>query len=160
MIDLSTTAQEPHHHVRLNREFHSDLQWWALFAPRWNGSSFLLLALQALPDRIVYSDASGSWGYGACTGPLWFQDQWPASWSSANITAKELLPIVLAAAVWGPGWRGLAVEFQCDNQAVVSMVNSGRCHEPRVAHLLRGLALFTMEFGSMHGWCTSRGWIT
>ena len=99
MIDLSTSVREMHHHIRLNRAFRADLQWWALFAPRWNGSSFLLPALQAHPDITVYSDASGSWGYGAWTGPLWFQGQWPASWATANITVKELLPIVLAAAV-------------------------------------------------------------
>ena len=147
MIDLSTSVREMHHHIRLNRAFRADLQWWALFAPRWNGSSFLLPALQAHPDITVYSDASGSWGYGAWTGPLWFQGQWPASWATANITVKELLPIVLAAAVWGPGWCGKAVEFQCDNQAIVSTVNYGRTHEPKVAHFLRGLALFAMEFG-------------
>ena len=36
MIDLSTTARELHHHIRLNLGFQSDLEWWALFLSGWN----------------------------------------------------------------------------------------------------------------------------
>ena len=52
---------------------------------------------------VLISDASGSWGCGAfaCTGQ-WFQLKLPESWHDVHITVKELLPIVLAAAVWGP----------------------------------------------------------
>ena len=60
MIDLSATVPKLHHHLRLNREFRSDLQWWALFAPGWNGINLLFPALQAMPQVIVWSDASGS----------------------------------------------------------------------------------------------------
>ncbi len=31
MITLSTSAKEMHHHIRLNKGFRSDLQWWACF---------------------------------------------------------------------------------------------------------------------------------
>lgn len=31
----------------------------------------------------------------------WFQLQWPQDWCAIHITAKELVPIVLAAALWG-----------------------------------------------------------
>ena len=37
MICLFTKARELHHHIRLNRCFQSDLQWWAVFLPVWNG---------------------------------------------------------------------------------------------------------------------------
>ena len=71
-----------------------------------------------------------------------------------------MLRIVLAAAVWGQGWHRRAVVYQCDNQAVVTMVKSGRCHEPQVVHLLWGLALFAWTLASMRKQCTSQGWIT
>ena len=146
MIDLSTTAHELHHHLRLNREFRSDLQWWALFAPGWNGTGLLFPALQAMPQVIVWSDASGSWGFGACTSQAWFHGCWPESWAQVNITAKELLPIVLVAALWGPQWAGKAIEFQYDNQAVVGCIASWCSREPLVMHLVRGVALLTMQF--------------
>ena len=101
MMDLSTSVPELHYHIRLNREFRSDLQWWATFAPQWNGTCMLTPLLQESPHIIVHSDASGAQGFGAYSPNGWFQGKWPARWSSTNITAKELLPIVLAAGMWG-----------------------------------------------------------
>ena len=49
----------------------------------------------------LVSDASGSWGCGAFCGEDWFQLQWPESLQDYQITVKELIPIVLAAAVSG-----------------------------------------------------------
>ena len=99
-------------------------------------------------NTTIYSDASGSWGFVAWCQPRlrWFQGAWPLAWQSTNITAKELLPIVLAAAIWGPQWRGQAVHFcQCDNAAIVHTIASSRSTEPLVMQLLRGLHLFAME---------------
>ena len=61
----------------------------------------------------------------------------------ACIAAKELLPIVAAAAVWGAGWRGQRIQFNCDNMAVVSVLSSGYCKERFMAHMLR--CLFFLE---------------
>ena len=53
---------------------------------------------------------------------------------------KEMLPIVVAAAVWDPQWRGLAVSIKCDNTAVVATIKSGSCKEAHITHLRRCLA--------------------
>ena len=37
MIELSKVIKHPHHHIRLNTEFRTDLEWWILFLPSWNG---------------------------------------------------------------------------------------------------------------------------
>ena len=42
-----------------------------------------------------------------------------------SITWMELLPIVLASAVWGPAWRGQRIIVHCDNTGAVTIVNSG-----------------------------------
>ena len=104
-------------------------------------------AFAAGPDILVYSEASGSWGFGAGCQPShkWFQVSCLATWSSVNITGKELLPIVLAAATWGSLWSGQAVRFHCDNAAIVDTISSDKSTEPLVMQLLRGLHLFTME---------------
>ncbi len=61
---------------------------------------------------------------------------------------KELLPIVMATAVWGHLWRGKTVLFHCDNMAVVATLRSGSCREPQAMHLRRCLAFMeaTGEF--------------
>ena len=153
MIELAKAAKEDHHFLRLNKEFRSDLQWWRLFLPRWNGSSFLLNAYAATPDAYIYSDALGPWGYGAwCQCPCqWFQGSWPPAWATKNITIKELLPIVLVAALWGPQWQCQSIRIHCDNIAIVHAITAGKSTEPAVMHLLRGLHLFAM----VHGFCIS-----
>ena len=55
MIVLSSMASELHHHLRLNLDFRSDLQYWALFAPQWNSSSLLYTALRDMPQVTVWS---------------------------------------------------------------------------------------------------------
>ena len=73
----------------------------------------------------VTSDASGSWGCGAFSGTSWFKLQWPASYSDVHISAKELVPIVIAAVVWGDVWHGKNIRVWCDNVAAVSTINHG-----------------------------------
>lgn len=45
MIELSTVAKQLHHHISLNRGFKSDLEWWALFLPTWNGITMMYSVL-------------------------------------------------------------------------------------------------------------------
>ena len=59
MIELSTTAHELYHHIRLNRGFQSDLEWWALFLSEWNGVGMMVAAGRATPQVVLTSDASG-----------------------------------------------------------------------------------------------------
>ena len=144
MIDLSAVPRELDHWVRLNSAFHSDLQWWHLFLEDWNGTALCSSVVQQPPVSTITSDASGRWGCGAFTEVgEWFQFRWPASWADVHITAKELLPIVVACAVWGHKWRGVTVQCLCDNAAVVAIVRSGTSKDSLVMHLMRCLFFFT-----------------
>ena len=106
MINLSTTEQI-HHHIQLNRGFRLDLSWWAAFLPSWNGISMLAgWHNSPIAGTIITSDASGSWGNGACSSQgSWFQLNWPEFWSSVRITVKELLPIIVVTALCGSQWK-------------------------------------------------------
>ena len=76
MIDLSTVHSHMNAILRLNREFHSDLEWWFQLAAVWNGVSILAPVKALAPDGIIVSDASGNWGCGAFHDQKWFQLQW------------------------------------------------------------------------------------
>ena len=41
-----------------------------------------------------------------------------------SITRIELLPIILASAVWGPAWRGQRIIVHCDNTGAITVTNS------------------------------------
>ena len=84
------------HPIRFHRTFRSDLAWWRAFIEERNGVSFLPIASQ-LPTLQMALDASGSWG---CGGHHWFQLQWDHRSAGLSIIVKELLPIILACAVW------------------------------------------------------------
>ena len=138
----------PHHFIRLNRQCRADLSWWLEFGISWGGAS-----TWPPPDPSVtcFTDASGSWGCGDILSehPFhWFQLAWPAHWSNYHIAAKELVPVVIAAALWGPQWAGRRVLFRSDNQSVVAAVNSGSSRDHTMAHLLR--CLFFQRPGSLH----------
>ena len=111
------------HPIRLNRSFLSDLAWWQLFASEWNGVSFLPPP-EHLPVHRFASDASSGWGCGAWHSRHWFQLRWDERSAGLQIMTKELLPVVLACAVWGPLWAHTRVVCLCDNQAVVACLHS------------------------------------
>ena len=59
---------------------------------------------------------------------------------------KELLPVVVACAVWGKEWNGMTIKIKCDNAAVVAIINSGRSKEHRAMHLMRCLFFFLAQY--------------
>ena len=141
MIDLVKVAKHPNHHVRLTAGFKSDLQWWASFLLRWNGRSIMP---PEAPSHVVTSDASGSWGCGEVTDSgQWFQVQWPESWAEIAIAAKEMVPVVISAAIWGVQWAKCRVLVRSDNMAVVHCLTTGTARNPLLMHLLRCLHFVT-----------------
>ena len=142
-IDLSTTVKKLHHHICLTNSARSDIECWHSFLTIWNGISYLP---PTEPHEFIESDASGSWGGAAIWGHLWFHFRWPNSWQNINIAAKELLPILLAAAIWGKEWTGRSVRCWSDNAAVVAVVNTRWCRDRHLMHLMRCLFFYAAHF--------------
>ena len=153
LFSLLSLDRAPHHYIRLNAGARADLRWWQTFLQAWNGSSFF-------PPRItpieIFSDASGAFGCGAfiATTSNWFQLRWPVDWEDTYITPKELVPIVVAAALWGPHWTRKHICFRSDNMAVVDLLKSCTSREQLLMHMLRCLAFYSayyrFEFTAEH----------
>ena len=146
MFELLKGTPKRRQFIRLNASFRSDLMWWHVFLEEWNGVSMLTDPALRETDHHLYSDASGSFGCGAWWGPSWFQYRWPVGWEHRSIAVKELLPIVMACTIWGRSWSQQSVLVHCDNQAVVDVVNAGRCKDPQLMQLLRGLFFVVAHF--------------
>ena len=141
--DLMTTVERGDRRVRLNVEARADIEWWHQFGLRWNGTSLMkAVVVDEVPQEVMCSDASGSWGCGATWQGEWFQIQWSAlpGTSEWGIMPKEMLPIVVAAVVWGARWKRRAIRARCDNMSVVAAIQAGACKERWSMHLLRCLA--------------------
>ena len=83
----------------------------------------------------VFSDAAGTLGCGAFTSThQWFQITWPEDWHSIHITAKELLPVIVAAAIWGSRWSRQRICFRCDNMAVFELLLSRTSQDQLLMH--------------------------
>ena len=105
MFELLRGTAKKQHFIRLNRSFHSDLRWWHLFLESWNGVA-MMGSREWQPKIHLFSDVSGSFGCGGWWDQSWLQVAWTSDVQEAQ---KELLPIVLAAMLWGKVWRGKAV---------------------------------------------------
>lgn len=71
----------------------------------------------------------------------------PSSWHPLNIAARELVPIVIAAALWGHQWKRTCVCFRCDNMSVVDIIKSHTSKDSLLMHLLRCLVFFAAYYG-------------
>ena len=138
LINISTTVDSLDHRVHLNRAAREDLAWWHTFLKNWNGVGVLP---PTTPVHYLTSDVSGGWGCGATYRNLWLQLSWPSHWSRITIAPKEMAPIVLAMALWGPQWAGSRVCSLCNNAAVVCAINKKSARDPTLSRLLRLLAL-------------------
>ena len=58
----------------------------------------------------------------------------------------ELVPIALAAGMWGKQWNGKNIMAYCDNEVVVASLNKGDSREEECMHLMRYLAFFQAKF--------------
>jgi hypothetical protein len=144
LFNLLRHAKAPHHHIRLTAGARADVAWWKCFLQHWNGSSFFPLPG---PSSHVFSDASGSYGRGAVADDIgWFKAEWPEGWDSIHISAKELVPVVVAAAIWGSRWAGKLVCFHSDNMAVVAAINSRIARDLVLMRLLRCSSFYCAYF--------------
>ena len=132
MITLSTTARELHHHIRLNAEFRSDLQWWSAFL------EWLVVAFRSWIPSLSYCQMH-------CGGSndQWFQIKWSELWSSV----KEFL----LCAVWGRKWQ---IRVRCDNAALVAILWSKNNLTMEVV-LFHSLFSYPFDVGthSWKAWC-------
>ena len=146
LIDLSMSASQLHHHIRLSKAARLDLQWWREFLFSWHGRSFLLFPeWQPIPDLHITTDAAGALGYAGILGTHWFALPWPYEIAQLHITFKELFPIAVAFYIWGKLWSRRRVLLFCDNDAVVSIINSGTSKDQAVMFLLRRMFLVAAQ---------------
>jgi hypothetical protein len=148
---LVTKMHRKHHHIRIPAVVREDIAAWLYFLNHWNGVS--MLARPALSHTIA-TDASsllGGGGYYAETGER-FHIAWDAHHTSPSTddalhnTIKELYCVVMAAACFGPRWKGHAVTILCDNTGAVDTIHSRSTRQPDMLQLIRLLIHIEVEF--------------
>ena len=140
LIDLSTSVKKLHHHITLTAGARADIKWWQDFLPGWNGVSLMLQAdWQTAADLNLFTDASGTLGFGAYFKGAWIMGTWSKEQLSRSIQWKELFAIVAAAATWGNKWQRQKIVVYCDNQAIVHVWQAKSPKNSALAQLCRTL---------------------
>ena len=145
LIDLTIGVKQPYHHIKIKSEVKLDLTTWLEFLDnRWASSDKLRL----------YTDASGSIGYGGFLNTSWFYGKWPVQCVSLNITILELYPIALSLYIFGQQLKNKCVLFLTDNEAVVHIINRQTSKEKQIMILVRLLVTtclrYNINFRSKH----------
>ena len=120
MYELLSGIRQDYHHVRINTSCRSDILWWDTFVEHWNGTSIIQPLSREQNAIHFWTDASGLMGCGALNTTMncWLQLIWPEHNTAdeiplkeESITFKELLPIVVACAVWAEEFSGHGSSF-------------------------------------------------
>ena len=118
-----------------------------MFLEEWNGIRIVENLAECPPDNNLHTDTSGSYECGAWTGNQWLQLQWTHGVADWSIAAKELVPIVIVALIWGIHWCNKLILAHYGNQAVVEVINSGSLKDATLLHLLHVIFFVSAHHG-------------
>lgn len=151
-----------HHRIKISVGMTCDLQWWADYAPYFNGES--LIPFELYPDKI-WTDASMK-GFGAVMGVDWLAGDWgntlvaielspgcehfaqpPAldENQSTNINVLELFAVIAALERWATLLGNHSVTLMTDNTQVLSMLTHNTSVNKQCMNWLRRLFWLCMH---------------
>ena len=144
-----------HHHINLTAEFRKDIAWWRRFLRAYNVVSMISTAQWSSPGEVFTTDACLT-GCGGLCGDQYFHAAFPSFvvQHTLDINCLELLTIIVALHLWGLRWSGLRLTVRCDNEVVVTVLNTGRCRNSFLNSCLRELcylaAIHEFEIRAVH----------
>ena len=159
---LPSSHIKAHHHVRIDAEFIKDCELWINFLKLQDSNRSLLCrpfvdfsptATPAAETLPFYTDvAKGEFlGMGGVYDSHWYFAQWEPNYirtCDPSIEYLELLAISMGFFLWGKHLQHRHIIVHCDNQSVVSMVNSTTSSCPNCMVLIRKLVLKSLEMNT------------
>ncbi|XP_077977557.1 uncharacterized protein LOC144433121 [Glandiceps talaboti] len=147
MLKLLKKLKRNHHKTRLTGGFKKDIMWWLEYLPLYNGISMIPAVDWSAPGSIFHSDACLS-GCGGITNRQYFHSSFPEHIidQRLHISALEMLTVVVAFKLWGIEWKGQRVTVMCDNEATVSVINTGRSKDNFMIACNRELLFWCASF--------------
>ena len=141
--------------LKVSADIKADIAWWLDFLPIFNGTSFIKPLHWEFDDLQFTTDASLHAGGATC-----FNDCFTCEFSkdivhsAQHITALELYTIVVAVKFWAHKLHQRKFIVSCDNEAAVTVVNSGKSKDPFMQRCLRELwftaAVYDCELTARH----------
>ena len=129
----------------MSEEARWDIKWWWDYLPRFQGTGILWLLNIYGVDTYMATDASLK-GAGAICKNQYYRVTFPQKMRHLHIVYLEMWAIILAIRLWGEQLKGYIIQISTDNEAVCTMVNTGRSHDSYLQTLLRELVWWLAEY--------------
>ena len=112
--------------IPLSEEFNKDIIWFKNFVEKFNGVTFFE---KTNFDHEMCLDASLTGIGGFCANEI-YHGRIPQHYATANIATLEMHNVLVAIRLWAEKCKHCTVLFRCDNEAVVTVLNSGKPKDP------------------------------
>ena len=136
----------------VTREMYKDIKWWWTFLPQYNTVSIMWMEQVTTPDTLVATDACLG-GLGGQCGSEYFHVGVPEEFrlQQMGIVHLELLTLLVALKKWKHRFRGKRFGVNCDNIAVVQVINNGTAKDLLLQKMLR----MSVPWDSLKWWLTT-----
>ena len=121
--------------IELNQDFKRDLKWFEKFLPLYNGIS---LYQHKNVDSVLDLDTCLT-GLCACWGHWVYHLPLQLGYGNYSILHLEMVNIFLALKVFRYSWQKSRRLIRCDNQTVVTVLNTGKTRDPYLAACARNV---------------------
>ena len=125
-------------------EARKDIAWLARFMQQYNGVSLLWLIKEPDTDIVLQTDACLKGFRGIC-GQQYFRGRFPLTDQSRNIAILEMWAVMVGLKLWQKQLRGKYFWIHVDNEAVASVLNTGKSREPELQNALREITLIAAQ---------------
>ena len=125
MLEVLRNAQNPSK-ILLTDDFMRDLSWFKKILDQYNGTSLF----DHRPVECVIELDACLTGLGGCWKNFVYHLAIPLGYNSMGIVHLEMINILVALKLFKNMWSGKKVLIKCDNQAVVTVLRSGRTKDP------------------------------
>lgn len=151
LIDLTCGVKKQWHKIKLSSGAKADMKMWAVFLSEFNGVSIIPEQMWVgNEDLELFTDASGSQGFGGYFGGRWFQGRWPGDiGTTRSIAWMEFFPVAVAVVLWCHLLQGKRILIRSDNVAVVSILNKQTSKCPVIMRLLRFVVLQCLKYNTV-----------
>ena len=100
----------------------------------------------SVPDFSFSTDSSLK-GCGGIAEGQYYHSVFPPSMRDLPIHALEMMAVLIGVRIWGHLCTGMKVQIYCDNEAAVSVINSGKTKDEFMGSCIRELWLVVAKFG-------------
>ena len=146
-----SSKMKPYHHIRVNSEMTKDLSIWFTFLqdPVIYCRPFIdHTTVIAAEDLDWSTDASGKIGFGGIFGQSWFRGDWERDFlriCEPSIEFLELYVVTVSVSLWAAKVQNRRICLNCDNQAVVHMINKSTSSCKQCMQLIRHITLTSLK---------------